>query len=200
MLKKALSLFVVIALSLTLCVFAVNALEDDRDQYFTYNVKGGNVSTIDELIEAFSDTETGEPYAVKHDALEYAIVLTENVKVTAPIVIKDGVFAIYGNSCTIFRGNAFDSVFVLNGESSTVYPELELKGDLTIDGMCDKYDTNNGLIHSYGRTILRAEKVKFVNSASKSEYGGAICAKTIVTDDDEATPLSAFFDFKECEF
>lgn len=199
MLKKTITLIIAVLLTVTALAVGSYALEENRDSYANY-VQGGQVSSVDDLIAAFTNKDTGKVYAIKDDTRPNTVILNSDVKLRSSIVINDGVYTVLGSGCKIYRGSGFGALFVLNGSSTEVYPSLVLE-NLTLDGMNDKLnEADHGLVLAFGHSMLQATKVSFENSSSSGESGGAICIKVNETSDYEKTPLYADLVINECTF
>ncbi len=194
-----------LTLLLTLSAFSVfsfaegtPSLQPNRDNY-AYEVNGGQVKTEEEFISAFTD-ENGRAHISKINGKPTSYVLTDDVKLKAPIIINGGTFTLQGGNCTIYRGIAYEPLIVLNGIGDGNPPTLTLKQDITLDGLCDKIDSEQGLIQVFGASFFEAEDVTFVNTCSKTQVGGAICIKSTQTNDVQNTPLSPMVTIKDCLF
>ncbi len=200
MLKKILLLISVLILTATLGIFSVGADAEEtppanRDLYNTYAVNGGTVTNIDELVSALSGDEV-----CAEKIGESTVRLKEHVILKAPIIIKSGSYIIEGGNLTIYRGSDYGALFLLNSTEAGAKPSLVLKGELTLDGMSDKYEADSGLIILFGSSSLSASGVDFIYSDSYGEMGGAISAKTSESSTDERTPYAPNVTLTDCTF
>jgi len=188
MLKKVISVAIVILAVIPLFIFPVNASSAEGVDY-AFHVKGGSVESLDQLIEAFTDSE-GTPYAQKIEGRGNEIELMESVVLDAPIQIFKGEYKIHGRYLSVYRGfDGIDPMFLIAGlgdKSAGLILEDGGSGDwndpvLTINGNKDAYPyAEAGMIMLKGRARLTVNKGVLLTNASTYGMGGAIFAELTV--------------------
>lgn len=206
MLKKVVTVIFALMLAVTMCAVFVSAEESDgpeanRDAY-AYAVKGGTVTTMEELKAAFTDAREGNTtvYIDDVDGRANTVYLTENVVLKSPIIINSGSYTIFGADRTVFRGSDFECLFIINSSDISQQPSLTLSGEMVLDGMSDKYSADSGLVQVFGNSDFNASRVKFAYSDSNSTEGGALLVKTTEISDEKKTSLSPRVALDACEF
>jgi len=183
MLKKVISVALVILAVIPLFIFPANAASAEGIDY-AFHVKGGSVENLDELIAAFT-ADDGTPYARKVEGKENEIELIESVVLDAPIKIFNGAYKIHGRYLSIYRGfdNGIEPMFLIAGigeKSAALTLENSGNGDwttpsLTIDGNSEEFPyASTGMIMMKGRAKLTVNKGVLLTNSSTTAMGGAI--------------------------
>lgn len=199
MLKKIISvIFAVIIIASVMSVSSYAASGID----YAYDVKGGTVKNVDELIAAFTD-DKGVAHAELLDDERYpnTVILRSSVKLKSMVAITKGSYTIIGGGCTVYRDFDGGAMFLVYGMADSVGLSLgnivsndswqEENFQLTIDGNRENYPyAYQGLIAVIGKASLAVNSRVILKNSSSSDFGGAIYAEVGEMQGYDRTPLA----------
>ena len=197
MLKKIISVIfavIIIASVTSVCTYAASGID------YAYDVKGGTVKNVNELIAAFTD-DKGVAHAEIDESFPNTVRLRSSVKVKSTVAITEGSYTIIGGGCTVYRGFDDGAMFLIYGMEKSVGLSLgnvesndswqEENFQLTIDGNKENYPyAYQGLIAVIGNASLTVNSRVILKNSSSSDLGGAIYAELCEAQGYERTPLA----------
>lgn len=169
----------------------------DGEANYAAVAPGGEIFSVDDVITVFGGDKN---VSAKTEGSETRITFKKSIKLSAPVVIKNGTYRINGMDCSLFRGFENGSLILLDGSSGGA-PKLIIEEKsmtdwetgktavFTFDGNSDEFSAAHGaLLTLKGNAVIDFDGKVLFKNAVNSDFGGAIYAETVKTGDVTYSP------------